>query len=450
MNTHFKALYCAIFIVLSGYSCVNHATDPLHQAGLSVYLPDSLRVEYIMPTPSWAPQRLGLYSSKKWPKDKTEFRIKWADGDADIQSKTLADFKAGIQDKINAAGNTAWKFVAVTANPDFIISFTQNNQAWSYVGTDCSFTASRGLVTMNLGWHIRYRNNEGGERFGTGCHEMLHALGYIHTLQSPACEGKLIWNKEVVYAKYARMGWSRAQVDANVFTLYPQDQISDNGCDFSSIMCYSVASGEANVVVGRNNAFTHLDDSRIRADYGGSVAPPPPPPPPVVDSSISKGKPATMSSQYLPNTNNYPASMVNDGIKTSVNNFNHTQAELKPWVQLDLGATYKVTKTEIVNRVGCTQCVGRLKKFRVTITPYPVLAYPEAGYLLQYTNDTGAKDGEVITSTATATGRYVRLWVDNGTVPTFLHLAEITIWGVPQTGIVCDTFKIVRDSIVCR
>jgi len=215
-------------------------------------------------------------------------------------------------------------------------------------------------------------------------------------------------------------------------------------------MCYSVAQGEANVVVGRNNAFTHMDDSRIRADYGGSDGPPPPP---VVDTpAISLNKPATMSSQSLPNTNNYPASMVNDGIKTGVNNFNHTIAELKPWIQIDLGASYKITKTEIVNRTGCSQCVGRLKKFRVTVTDYPVLDFPQAGYLFQYTNDTGAKDGEVITSPATATGRYVRLWVENAT-PNYLHLAELSVWGTPTTVNCRDTiYKIARDSVgkVCR
>lgn len=446
MKTHFKALYCAIFIILSGYSCVNRTTarliNPIHQAGLSVYLPDSLRIEYIMPSPGWIPQKLGLYSSKKWPKEKKEFRIKWADGDADIQAKTLADFKSGIQDKINAAGNRDWKFVTVTTTPDFIISFTANNQAWSYVGTDCGHIAKTGQVTMNLGWHIRYRNNEGGERFGTGCHEMLHALGYIHTLQSPACEGKLIWNKETVYAKYARMGWSRAQVDANVFTLYPSDQISDNGCDFKSIMCYSVAQGEANVVVGRNNAFTGVDNAKVVADYaGGSL--------PVVvgDSIISVGKPSKQSSNYNA-ANSYPSDKAFDGRSWPEHgaNFSHTGSELQPWIEVDLQRDYTVSKIVLVNRGDC--CGNRLGKFRITVTQFPVLAYPNAGFV--YDNTTALTNGQVITIPVSASGRYVRLSSDNST-PQPLHISEFSVYGKAKTtGIVCDTFKIVRDSIVCR
>lgn len=175
-------------------------------------------------------------------------------------------------------------------------------------------------------------------------------------------------------------------------------------------------------------------------DCGGSC-PPCPVVPPGGETVVSRGKPASQSSTYMPNTAPYPASRVNDGVSTGTNNFNHTLAELRPWVQIDLGQKHSITGIKITNRVGCPTCVGRLKTFRVTLTDAPITTYPDQ-YVFQYSNSTGAKDGEVITSGGTAAGRYFRLWADNGSVPNYLHLAEIELTGKVATN--C------RDSIVIR
>lgn len=385
----------------------------LQSKGLKIKFKDNERLEYYMPEPDFIPkQKLGLMKSKKWPATKTEIRILFRDGDEDIYTKTMVDFKVGIQDKINTAGNTAFKFVRVTDKPDMIISFVQNNQAWSYVGTDCGYIAARGMVTMNLGWHIRYRNNQGGERFGTGCHEMLHALGYIHTLQAPACKNLLIWNKPVVYARFAKLGWDKAKVDAQVFTTHPEDQISDNGCDFHSIMCYSVNPGEANVVVGRNNAFSPIDDAKIKADYGAAGV--------IAATPISQGKPCTQSSNYP----GYPASYAVDG---NPDTFQHSGSEKLPWWEVDLGADHKVTRIEIINRKDC--CQTRTRKFRVFVTKVPVITYLTPGYVFEFNKIDGLRAGINIENLA-ATGRYVRIWQDNGVIANHMHFAEVKVYGV--------------------
>ncbi|MFZ7154008.1 MAG: M12 family metallopeptidase, partial [Bacteroidota bacterium] len=278
---------CFILAAIISLSCSSKFKPETYQAaGISVHFED--KVEYIMPYPSWVPDQLGLLNAKKWPKDKREFRIQFVNGDQDIYTKTLQDWDKGITRK------TGLKFTQVATQPDMIVSFVQNNQAWSYVGKDLAQIAKQGQPTMNLGWHIKYRNNEGGERYGTGNHEMLHALGYIHTLQSPAAVGNLKWNRDFVYAKYAKLGWNKTMVDANVLSTYSNTIVTDNQWDPKSIMCYPVGPGEANIQVGRNNEFSSIDDMKLVSDYAGAV--PPTTGNTFTDSLISCFKPARQSS----------------------------------------------------------------------------------------------------------------------------------------------------------
>lgn len=415
----------------------DHDQDPLYRSGLDVCLADHEMMEYIMPTPTesmpvgqYIRQSLGLFISKKWSKDKV-IKVIWADGDADIQTLTMLDWQIGIVAKIRAAGNPTFNIVTTTdpAQADMRVSFTQNNQAWSYIGTDCGYIAKTGAITMNLGWHIRYRANQGNERFGTGCHEMMHALGYIHTLQSPACEGKLIWNKEVVYAKYARIGWSRAQVDSQVFAKYAADQISDNGCDFDSIMCYEVSAGEANIVNHRNSQFTAIDNARLIADYGNYSPPPPPPPPTPTAKLLSYGKPAAMSSLYDPmpqsNPGYYNASRLTDGV-IGMSSIAHTMSEVNPWMRIDLGQSLQLSSIKIFNRIGCPKCVGRLNKFRVYVSAAPVDSGYPIGHI--YENNAVVPDGGVITIPTTTKGRYVTI-IANNVPANYMHLTEVQVFG---------------------
>lgn len=436
-STYMAAILIVVLMLIFG-SCGN-VPDHYYARGMNVYLPDSARVEYIMPLldQNKDASHLGVYISKKWPREKRVYDIYFTDGDDDIIAKTMGDWHKAITTK------TGIQFVRTMnrAVANMAISFTANNQAWSYVGTDCDYLAKT-RVTMNLGWHIRYRENQGGERYGTGVHEMMHGLGYVHTLQDPACAGTLIWNKEYVYAKYLReQGWDMAMVDAQVFTMYPSSVISHNGCDFKSVMCYPVGSGEANVVVGRNNEMSPLDDAKLIADYKEVIVPPTDtikPPAPGEYVLVTKGKPAIQSSSSF-----WPASNVNNGIYTD---FNHTLREQMPWIKIDMGAEYNLTCVKIYNRAGCSQCVGRLRNFKVLISNHDGVLWPESDVVFKYTAI--VKDGEIFDLAVNKKGRYLILSADNTNNPSigFLHLAEIE--GYTWKGTVIDPPKpVCKDTV---
>ncbi len=145
--------------------------------------------------------------------------------------------------------------------------------------------------------------------------------------------------------------------------------------------------------------------------------------------NISQGKPTSQSSNY--NTaNSYPASMAVDGGLTA-SSFNHTNNETQPWWQVDLGNTYSVSSIQLTNRMGCSSCAGRTKKFKVFISnSSTVSAYSSSGSVYEYNNASGLGDGQLLTiSNLTATGRYVRIWVDNGSASGPLHFAEVQVIG---------------------
>lgn len=432
------------YSILIMISC-NNIVDP----GLSVYFPDSSRIEYYREVPASVaaqvdPLNLGSFNAKLWPKDKSVFYIKWYDGDDDIHTKVLGDLNAAFTPYTG-------KSFAVTADinqADFYISFIQNNQSWSYIGTDCKYIAATGKPTCNLGWAIAYRNNQGGERSGTAIHEIVgHALGYIHTLQSPACVGTLVWNKEFVYNKYAQIGWSRAQVDAQVFTTYSAQDVTDESCDFKSNMCYPVSAGEANVIVGRNNTQSALDIKKLTADYSGGIAPPPPPPPPV-GNDLARGKAVVMSSAY----GGYPGNNVTDG---NVNTFCHTGAEAQPWVYVDLGSAQLIKSIKIYARVDC--CNGRMRNIRVWVSNVPGTSYDEPGAV--YTmNGYLQPNTSIAIDVPSLTGRYVRMQTSAIGGASYLHLGSVEVYGSSIVGPICrDTiYKVkyiaMKDSVgkVCN
>jgi len=160
--------------------------------------------------------------------------------------------------------------------------------------------------------------------------------------------------------------------------------------------------------------------------------------------NLSQGKPATQSTTY---SSTYPASKANDGAST----FNHTNAELQPWWQVDLGSTNLVTSIQLTNRQDC--CGNRIKRFRVFVSNSPIASYATAGYAYVFDNASGLTNGQVINiNNLTATGRYVRVWVDNtGYGNDYLHLSEVKVMGCvstvnPCTGNVSPTVTIATSS----
>lgn len=436
-----------LFTSLLFTDCNNATVSKIHQAGLSVKFDNDHRMEYIMPTPEWLSNRLGAYTSKVWPKSKRTFYVRWADGDQDIWDKTLSDWNLGITSKVGI------KFIVTTdyTVADFNISFTQNNQSWSYLGTDCPYVAHTGQVTMNLGWQIRYRNNEGGERFGTCNHEMTHALGYTHTLQSPLIPGNLCWNKEVVYAAYAKMGWDSKMVDSQIFTIYTTSQVNDDIFDPKSLMCYYVLQGWATdckgnpLVIGRNNAYSDIDNARLIRDFkpidngggsgsgsdGGLIT--------NTGTNIALGKPVTLSSQY----SSFEGSRATDG---NISTWFHCNYEINPSATVSFGKDFLIDQIDIVNRGECPGCVGRLQSFKI---------YDAQGKeLVSYSKVLGNGEGKSFKVSDNTSSIKVVADMTNVTNGKYFHLAEIRAFtgGVKQCVEIDTVYRVLRDSMgkVCR
>lgn len=107
--------------------------------------------------------------------------------------------------------------------------------SWSMVGRDAVWVPFNG-VTMNYGWFTDTTSE--GEFSRVILHEFGHALGLIHEHQSPAAG--IAWDREKVYAEFAKQGWDRAMVEAQIFARYSVTQTNFSAFDPGSIMAYFI------------------------------------------------------------------------------------------------------------------------------------------------------------------------------------------------------------------
>jgi hypothetical protein len=89
---------------------------------------------------------------------------------------------------------------------------------------------------MNYGWLTPTTPSDEYSR--VVLHEFGHALGAIHEHQHPGVN--IPWNREAVYSYYDRQGWSREQVDNNIFRRYESTQLNSSTYDIDSIMHYAI------------------------------------------------------------------------------------------------------------------------------------------------------------------------------------------------------------------
>jgi hypothetical protein len=175
------------------------------------------------------------------------------------------------------------------------ISFRLRGQAWSMIGNE-ALSVPANKPTMNLGWLDDDKDYDAIQYKGTGqvvLHEFGHAMGMIHEHQNPS-DNPIVWNEDVVYRDLQRTnGWSRDQVDANMFAKYGswerchnatneydkmrycKDQLV-NGSDYdvTSIMHYWypmtwIKSGPTKIPV--NTDYSALDKQWLKKYYGGGL-----------------------------------------------------------------------------------------------------------------------------------------------------------------------------------
>ncbi len=141
---------------------------------------------------------------------------------------------------------------------------TETGGSWSYIGTDATLIAAD-KATMNYGWLTPDTPNEEYSR--VVLHEFGHALGAIHEHQHP--NAGIPWDRPKVYAYYARMGWSKEQVDNNIFAKYDSNQLNTSSYDQASIMHYAVPNDltTGDWEIGWNTILSELDKSFMRKQY---------------------------------------------------------------------------------------------------------------------------------------------------------------------------------------
>ncbi|HEY7769218.1 M12 family metallopeptidase [Longimicrobium sp.] len=150
-------------------------------------------------------------------------------------------------------------------NAEIRITCTPGQGSWSYLGTD-ALTISRSKPTMNYGWFTEQTAESEFSR--TTLHEFGHALGFIHEHMSPA--GNIPWNRPAAYRYYmSTQGWTKEQVDSQLFGKYAASQTNASAYDPTSIMHYPVPRQLTNggFEVGWNTELSERDKTFTRQLY---------------------------------------------------------------------------------------------------------------------------------------------------------------------------------------
>jgi hypothetical protein len=218
--------------------------------------PDNLRVFPLTSSPH--AMRAAVEIMRLWENGK-RLRVVFLDGDAVVHEKV-----ANIAREWEQSTNLKLDFVNGGA-AEVRITFKEKGFSWSTVGTD-SMTRPK-EPSMNYGW--LQPNTPVREYRRVVLHEFGHALGMIHEHQNPAAAGQIPWDKPKVYAYYAGQGWSKPDVDANIFSVYAQASTNFSAFDSSSIMEYAIPDEltVGSYAIGWNTELSELDKEFMRRQY---------------------------------------------------------------------------------------------------------------------------------------------------------------------------------------
>lgn len=126
------------------------------------------------------------------------------------------------------------RLVRVGGASDLRIAFEQGG-SWSYVGTD-NLRVPADSPTMNFGWLDVGMNPTDREPIRVITHEIFHALGMVHEHNHP--RNTIPWNLPVIYAHFAKVGWTKEQVDAQYIRRLDEPSMNYNAYDRDSLMHY--------------------------------------------------------------------------------------------------------------------------------------------------------------------------------------------------------------------
>lgn len=116
------------------------------------------------------------------------------------------------------------------------VGFKRSDGCWSHVGKDALEVATK-ENTMNLGWLYESMADR-TELQRVVLHEFGHALGLEHEHSSPMLGVE--WNRPLVYDYYRNtQGWTKSDVDWNIFRRLELVDVETTPFDERSIMLYS-------------------------------------------------------------------------------------------------------------------------------------------------------------------------------------------------------------------
>lgn len=146
------------------------------------------------------------------------------------------------------------------------ITCTIGDGSWSYLGTD-ALTIPQSQATMNYGWFTPTTPEDEFSR--TTLHEFGHALGATHEHQHPTAG--IPWNRPAVYQYYqATQGWSKADVDFQIFAKYNKNLVNSSNYDKTSIMHYAIDKAlllDPKYAVDWNKKLSGVDKAFMKLMY---------------------------------------------------------------------------------------------------------------------------------------------------------------------------------------
>ncbi|HVI44236.1 MAG TPA: matrixin family metalloprotease [Chitinophaga sp.] len=197
--------------------------------------------------------------STLWANGKN-IKVKFLNGSSFLRGKVITYAKVW-----ESYANITFTFVADNQPADLKVNFSNDQSSWSYLGKDALTYAPGNAESIHFGWFDS--NTDDTEFSRTVTHEFGHAIGLAHEQSSPVAN--ISWNKPVVYNYYAQFGWSKADVDYNVFYKYSKTVTQYSQYDPASIMQYPIdPSFTTNgFSVGWNTVLSATDKSFIASVY---------------------------------------------------------------------------------------------------------------------------------------------------------------------------------------